>query len=85
MISKCANPACSAHFLYLHRGRVFRITRTADKGPQLQLGGDSDQKKQPPVEFFWLCERCAEILTVRYRKESGVIVQPLRAALRAAS
>ena len=29
MLSKCANPACSAHFLYLHEGRVFRIMRDA--------------------------------------------------------
>jgi hypothetical protein len=85
MISKCANPACSAHFLYLHRGRVFRIMRAADCEPALQPGADSDLKKYPQVEFFWLCERCSEVLTVRYKKESGVIVQPLRAALRAAS
>jgi len=33
MISKCANPACSARFLYLHEGKLFRFEREAKKTP----------------------------------------------------
>lgn len=83
MISKCANPACSAHFLYLHEGRVFRVMRAVDGEPGSQVGAESTAKKQ--TEFFWLCDRCCATLTIRYRKGSGVTVQPIRAALAAAS
>jgi hypothetical protein len=85
MISKCANPACSAHFLYLHQGRVFRIMRDADPRREAQMGLDLANNGHARVEFFWLCENCSRTLTIRYRKESGIIVQPLFAALRAAS
>ena len=84
MLSKCANPACSAHFLYLHEGRVFRIIREADHAAR-ELGRDSTFHRHPQVEFFWLCDKCSATLTVCYRRECGIIVQPLRAALRAAS
>jgi hypothetical protein len=30
MISKCANPACTAHFLYLHEGKLFRVFRNSE-------------------------------------------------------
>jgi Fe2+ or Zn2+ uptake regulation protein len=85
MISKCANSACSAHFLYLHEGQVFRIMRDSMDVRELQLGVDPTLKKHPQVEFYWLCKACAGKMTIRYRKEGGVIVQPRQAALRAAS
>lgn len=83
MLSKCANPACFAHFLYLHEGRVFRIMRNGNESP---AGMDPTTfQKHPQVEFFWLCEKCAATMTIRYRRDCGIIVQQLRAALRAAS
>lgn len=85
MISKCANPACSAHFLYLHEGRVFRVLREARDMREAQMGVDPNLKKHPQVEFYWLCDRCAVTMTVRVRKDASVIVEPRRAALRAAS
>lgn len=85
MLSKCANPACSAHFLYLNKGRVFRIMRNAGSASASQLGMDPTFQERRQVEFYWLCEKCAATMTVRYRRETGIIVQPLWAALRAAS
>ena len=66
MLSKCLNPACSAVFRYLGRGRLFRIDffeaqrrlRHAGQGPTLL------RERVLPVENFWLCEHCAEIMTV---------------------
>ena len=84
MISKCANPACSAHFLYLHQGRVFRVMRAPDKSDKLPPSFDSTINKRASVEFFWLCDRCAGTMTIRYR-DGSVVVQPIWAALRAAS
>jgi hypothetical protein len=85
MISKCANPACSAHFLYLHQGRVFRVMRVSDNSDGPEMGLDPTLKKRQHVEFFWLCDRCKGTLTIRYNKDGAVTVQPIRAALRAAS
>jgi hypothetical protein len=85
MISKCANPACSAHFLYLHQGRVFRILRRSEESRGQQLGLDPTVKKREQVEFYWLCDACSQAWTIRYQEGSGVSVQPLRAALRAVS
>jgi hypothetical protein len=85
MISKCANPSCSAHFLYLHQGRVFRILRRSEEIPDQQLGVDPSVKKHAQVEFYWLCDTCSRAWTIRYQEGIGVSVQPLRAALRAAS
>jgi hypothetical protein len=85
MISKCANPACFAHFLYLHEGRVFRIVRSSSDVRELQLGVDPALKKHPQVEFYWLCKACSQTMTIRSCKETGIIIQPLRAALGAAS
>ena len=85
MLSKCANPACSAHFLYLREGRIFRIMRDTQTDRKPQMGVDLAMKKHARVEFYWLCDKCAQTMTVCRGKDSGIIVQPLRSALRAAS
>ena len=64
MLSKCANPACSARFHYLHEGRIFNI----------ETGTASSQRNGLPIrkiEHFWLCERCAQTFTVML--ENGVV------------
>ena len=30
MLSKCANPGCTATFLYLHRGKLFRLDTSVE-------------------------------------------------------
>lgn len=81
MISKCANPSCSARFLYLHTGKLFRFELEAkdDEGPQL------GRKHSRGIEFYWLCENCSAEMTLVYRKGSGVTIQPLSADYPAAS
>lgn len=58
MLSKCANPECSAIFRYLHQGKIFYLAPTPDV--QIAMG------MQCPVlhERFWLCDRCSKELTV---------------------
>ena len=57
MIAKCANPACSRAFRYLHEGRLFAIERydtTARDGNH-----ESEFASSPYVlEFYWLCNDC---------------------------
>ena len=86
MISKCANPACSAHFRYLHSGKLFRFEREAIEDKEPLLGFDPTlHQHSTGVEFFWLCENCSATLTLIYRKGLGVSTRPLRRLLKEAS
>jgi hypothetical protein len=87
MISKCANPGCSARFLYLHTGKLYRIereNRKDDTQPLLGFGPDA-RRHTRSVEFFWLCEKCASSLTLVYCRGVGVTTHPLHPLLKAAS
>ena len=53
MLAKCANPACGAHFRYLHEGRIFNFPFSENGIPGVSR-----------VEHFWLCGKCAACLTV---------------------
>ena len=86
MISKCANPACSARFLYLREGKLFRFEREAQDDTQPLLGFDPTlHKHSTGVEFFWLCETCAATMTLNYSRGVGVTTRRLRDEFRAAS
>ncbi len=79
MISKCANPACSARFLYLHKGKLFRFEREAREDTEPLLGFDPTvHKHSRGVEFFWLCESCSVTMTLTHRKGAGVALQPAK-------
>jgi hypothetical protein len=54
MLSKCANPECTARFLYLHQGKVFKFATSKDPGDPCG----------PKIEYFWLCGSCARDLTL---------------------
>jgi hypothetical protein len=83
MVSKCANPSCSAAFRFLHEGRVFRVETRSES---LRAAEDnlSAKKAARHLEFFWLCERCASLMTLAVEK-GGVTVRPRLQAMRAAS
>ena len=73
MLSKCANPACLARFHYLHEGRIFKI----ETATVLSVGHRSPNHR---IEHFWLCERCAQTLSVVL--ENGVVTtRPLHLRL----
>ena len=77
MVSKCANPACSAPFLYFHRGRLFRIETEGRQDRRRNLGNENGTGKcLRRIEFFWLCESCAEKMTLAFDKANGVSVRP---------
>jgi hypothetical protein len=82
MLSKCSNPTCTAHFLYLHAGRIFRFD--ARSSAEIERGGRPKVPKG--IEFFWLCEKCAAKFTLVADAAEGarVVSIPLR-ALRAAA
>ena len=76
MLTKCANPACSAKFLYLHEGKLFAIESKGDP-----------QKRGPPTdpeyagmfctrEYVWLCSSCCGAMTIQFDRDHGISVIP---------
>ena len=76
MLSKCANPDCSASFRYFHTGKLFRAEISTGFDRRRTLGEDENSEKVlRRLEFFWLCEACAARMTVIFDKESGIAVR----------
>jgi hypothetical protein len=73
VLSKCANPACLARFHYLHEGRIFNV----DRGT---VASDRNSPAIRKIEHFWLCESCAQTLTV-VLMDGVVTTRPLRPEL----
>ncbi len=72
MLAKCANPACSAKFLYLHEGRLFAIASKVD--PQ-KRGPPRDPEyttRSSTLEYFWLCSSCCCAMTVQSDGDHGI-------------
>ena len=87
MLSKCANPGCSAAFLYLSRGKLFRWEPNAAKGNKPASAAAQSVNTNRRVEFFWLCEECSAAMTLVFDK-GAVAARPLllvKAAAAAAS
>ncbi len=81
MVSKCANPECSASFLYFHRGLVFRVETEGRLDRRRDLGNEQGTSKPlRRIEFYWLCGDCARKLTLAFDKTTGVSVRPRASA-----
>jgi hypothetical protein len=66
MVTKCANPSCSAVFRYLRGGRLF-LFETTNKmptavPPSSETGFGKSEFRSG--EYFWLCEKCAKGMTI---------------------
>ena len=59
MVSKCFNPLCSARFRYLEDGQLFRLE--PDSSPAMV-----------DAEYFWLCNRCANSMTLALLEDGRV-------------
>jgi hypothetical protein len=81
MLSKCLNPQCSATFQYLNQGRLFRVDFNEAERRNSQAGKVKStmprRKSSPPIEHFWLCERCAQAMTLELRGAGEVGLIPL--------
>lgn len=71
MVSKCANPACSATFRYLHEGTLFHV---AIESAASEKAG---KYETPTLERFWLCTECSRKMTV-VSGPTGILVVPLQ-------
>ena len=84
MVSKCANPDCSAPFHYLREGKVFRLEiQPGTAGPSPQP--ISAEKPVRHLEHFWLCGSCSQTMTLAVEKDKGVVAVPLRSQFRVAA
>lgn len=73
MLSKCANPECSAVLRYLRQGKIFYLAPTPDV--QLAMGMQCPMLR----ERFWLCDRCSKEMTVAWSgTEAEVVPLPTR-------
>jgi len=64
MLSKCANSECSAVFLYLRQGKLFKLETGVNPT------NHHDVKRK--LEYFWLCEKCCQSLTLTYDRAAGI-------------
>ncbi len=87
MVSKCANPACSATFRYFHAGKLFRLETTDGLDRRHSLDDDEGVTSKPRrrIIFYWLCENCAAKMTLTFNKATGISVRPQTRAQSAAA
>lgn len=75
MLDKCANPGCFKTFHSLAEGRLFlKVCDCAyvPRGREMSLYPDCHN----PLEYFWLCGRCAHTLTVVFDPAGKPVVRP---------
>jgi hypothetical protein len=73
MVSKCANPACTASFRYLRQGRLFLVESApglAAEALDVELGRQSRR-----LEYFWLCHACCRSLNIVMENGSVKLVE----------
>ena len=78
MLSKCANPSCSASFRYFHQGKLFRVETSLTAGITSGSADNTNASKGAAhAEFFWLCDRCAPEMTLEHDSGGHVMVTPV--------
>ncbi len=79
MVGICANPTCSARFHTLRRGKLF-LLEAKDVEPPVPADREPAFAPIPHrIQYFWLCESCAQTMRVVYDRRSGIRVEPLLA------
>lgn len=81
MVSKCANPECSASFRYLYTGKLFRFETSGGQERRRAMGEEEVPRKcMRRIEFYWLCEECAATMTLAYDPGVGILARPITKA-----
>ena len=65
MLSKCANPECSASFRYLQEGKLYRLEALSAPDSVYPSGTRS-------AEYFWLCAECAAKMSLHLTGDGSV-------------
>jgi hypothetical protein len=72
MLAKCSNPSCFATFLYLDKGTLFRLE------PEPAFPSNKFRR----TEYFWLCDRCSETMTLALAEDQSLVAVPLPEEIR---
>jgi hypothetical protein len=74
MLAKCANKICCTPFRRLSEGKLFMMESDSRHG-----GEAVDVRKKAPhhIEYFWLCNSCAAMLTLIFDSQNGISTVPL--------
>lgn len=78
MISRCANPACSTHFRYLHEGQIFGFEVRSIPAAGVDVPGMNSLSR---TEYFWLCDSCALTMTLVLKPDAGVALVSVQRGL----
>jgi len=76
MLQKCANPTCLHPFRRLSEGRLFLVEMEI-LDPVNRVRARADGRVPHRIEHFWLCNDCAEVLTLTFERGQGVVTVPL--------
>ena len=78
MLHKCANPECVSAFRKLTQGKLFLVeTDQPNAAPEPANWKHQSQRR---IEYYWLCDQCAQHLTLAYEPGRGVVTVPLAGA-----
>lgn len=78
MTTKCANPSCSAPFLRLRGGKVFRFeVRLPCESCRDVPDTVCSTKSGRAAVFFWLCDNCSLTKTLSFETARGLAVEPI--------
>jgi len=83
MVSKCANPECSAPFRYFRQGKVFEIRYDSSHFHVTAETGSRKNSKE--IEHYWLCPKCALKMTIAVNRKREILVMPLALKVRGAA
>jgi hypothetical protein len=75
LLHKCANPDCHNPFRKLSQGKLFLVEMEPLEGLELRRANWRG-KSFHRVEYYWLCDQCAFVLTLSYEKGRGVVTVP---------
>ena len=64
MLSKCANPQCSARMKYMHDGSLYVVPKPTKDRYWTGVGGEFSAPRGKQIECFWLCDGCSRQLTI---------------------
>lgn len=77
MLAKCANPSCSASWLNLGEGRIFRLEAEPETNPTLASPSSFDVGHPGKTEYFWLCSGYSKEVTLRLGQDGTVVLGAL--------
>jgi hypothetical protein len=74
VLHKCANPTCLVPFRKLRQGKLFLVERESLEESTLRRAQRGQSANR--IEYYWLCDQCAFVLTLSYEKGRGVVTVP---------